>query len=143
INGLTGVENATGGSGNDLLVGNIKNNTLRGNAGRDILIGGTGADTLRGGDNDDLLVGGSTGIDANAAALKDLLKSWSDSTRSYDTRVNDALGALGNTPIDDGAVDQLFGEAGRDFFIATKITLFNHVFSEAVDIDPSTERSRS
>jgi hypothetical protein len=143
VNRLTGVENATGGSGNDILVGNADDNTLRGNAGRDILIGGAGADKLFGGDDDDLLVGSSTRIDTNAAALGDLLRLWSDPTRSYDTRVNDALQSLGNIPINDGAVDQLFGEAGRDFFAATKISVLNMVFSEALDIDPSTERSIS
>jgi serralysin len=43
------IENATGGSGNDVLVGNRALNHLEGGAGRDKLIGGAGGDTLLGG----------------------------------------------------------------------------------------------
>jgi hypothetical protein len=40
------IENATSGSGNDILVGNDANNVLTGNGGNDLLIGGNGHDTL-------------------------------------------------------------------------------------------------
>ncbi len=43
------IENASGGSGNDVLIGNAAVNKLSGNAGDDVLIGGAGADTLNGG----------------------------------------------------------------------------------------------
>lgn len=54
-NGVT-IENAIGGSGNDLLTGNEANNTLTGGDGADTLIGGAGTDTLLGGAGDDLFV---------------------------------------------------------------------------------------
>ena len=41
------VENATGGSGNDILLGNSANNVLTGNAGNDTLAGRTGIDLYR------------------------------------------------------------------------------------------------
>src|SRR5262249_49208151 len=53
-----------GGAGNDILVGNAGNDTLNGGDGNDILIGGAGADTLKGGNGDDLLIGGTTTFDA-------------------------------------------------------------------------------
>lgn len=44
-NGVT-IENAIGGSGDDLLTGNAANNRLKGSAGADVLTGGAGADTF-------------------------------------------------------------------------------------------------
>ena len=52
------IENATGGTGNDSIYGNLADNTLNGNAGDDFLIGGAGNDTLIGGDGNDKLDGG-------------------------------------------------------------------------------------
>src|SRR5262249_8058441 len=46
------IENAVGGSGNDILVGDGNNNRLTGNDGRDLLVGGEGSDTLFGGSGD-------------------------------------------------------------------------------------------
>ncbi|MGJ3629135.1 M10 family metallopeptidase C-terminal domain-containing protein [Sphingomonas sp. MMS24-JH45] len=53
------IENATGGSGNDKLVGNDVANTLKGNAGKDLLVGGLGDDRLEGGVGTDWLNGGA------------------------------------------------------------------------------------
>ncbi len=52
------IENATGGSGNDVITGNSGNNVLIGNAGTDTLDGGTGNDALYGGTGNDTLLGG-------------------------------------------------------------------------------------
>ncbi len=56
------IENASGGSGSDLLDGNDANNVMNGNAGNDTLIGRLGADTLNGGLGDDLLIGDFDGL---------------------------------------------------------------------------------
>lgn len=53
------VENAVGGSGNDLLIGNAKANSLFGGAGDDILYGGGGGDRLVGGEGADTFVFGA------------------------------------------------------------------------------------
>ncbi|MBV9372436.1 MAG: M10 family metallopeptidase C-terminal domain-containing protein, partial [Alphaproteobacteria bacterium] len=53
------IENAIGGSGNDLIVGNQAANRLEGGAGADRLEGGEGGDRLLGGDGADILVGGA------------------------------------------------------------------------------------
>ncbi|PWB35959.1 serine 3-dehydrogenase [Pseudomonas sp. SDI] len=50
------VENAIGGSGNDLLIGNAAANELKGGAGNDIIFGGGGADKLWGGAGKDTFV---------------------------------------------------------------------------------------
>lgn len=52
------IENATGGSGNDVLLGNAAANVLTGNQGADMLMGRGGDDTLAGGIGDDTLDGG-------------------------------------------------------------------------------------
>jgi serralysin len=50
------IENAIGGSGNDLLIGNGVSNELKGGAGNDILFGAGGADKLWGGAGSDTFV---------------------------------------------------------------------------------------
>lgn len=54
------IENAIGGSGNDLLIGNAGANTLMGGGGNDIIFGSGGADKLWGGTGKDTFVFGST-----------------------------------------------------------------------------------
>jgi len=58
IDTLVSVENATGSSGNDLLIGSSADNELAGSAGDDFLSGLVGFDDLRGGDGHDTLFGG-------------------------------------------------------------------------------------
>ncbi|MFZ5719975.1 MAG: hypothetical protein ACOY5Y_11000 [Pseudomonadota bacterium] len=53
------IEAATGGSGDDLLIGNTVDNLLRGGGGRDDLFGGAGHDSLDGGAGDDAAYGGT------------------------------------------------------------------------------------
>ncbi|HEX4945865.1 MAG TPA: CHRD domain-containing protein, partial [Blastocatellia bacterium] len=55
-NSIINIENVTGGSGNDSLLGSIAANLLQGNPGNDTIVGGPGADTFLGGDNNDVLV---------------------------------------------------------------------------------------
>lgn len=65
VGGLTGnvsiahgvkIENAYGGRGNDVIIGNDENNILIGNGGDDVLYGGAGQDQLWGGDGSDIFV---------------------------------------------------------------------------------------
>lgn len=53
------IENAFGGSGDDMLSGNQVANRLDGNAGDDLLFGHAGNDVLYGGNGDDTLAGGA------------------------------------------------------------------------------------
>ena len=57
-NGVT-IENATGGSGDDAITGNVAANMLKGMVGQDTLTGLDGADTLLGGAGNDMLLGGA------------------------------------------------------------------------------------
>lgn len=75
----TRIENATGGDGNDTLIGNYLANQLIGNGGNDILTGGAGADVLNGGTGADRLRGGN----GNDTLL------W----QAADTRVDGGTGA--------------------------------------------------
>ncbi len=50
------IENAIGGAGNDVIVGNEAANVLRGGAGDDVLYGANGSDTLWGGSGSDIFV---------------------------------------------------------------------------------------
>ena len=52
------IENASGGAGNDTIVGNVYDNILSGNEGDDHISGGAGLDTLNGGPGNDMLTGG-------------------------------------------------------------------------------------
>ena len=54
-NGVT-IENATGGSGNDLLIGNSVGNLLKGNAGNDTFKGGAGVDVISMGAGKDVFI---------------------------------------------------------------------------------------
>jgi hypothetical protein len=90
------IENAIGGSLNDVLTGNILANSLSGGAGNDILNGGAGADTLNGGAGADNLNGGAgkdilTGAGGNTVqdtftynALNESLLAGFDVIKDYD-----------------------------------------------------------
>ena len=86
------IENATGGSGDDTILGNDARNILIGNAGDDTLIGRAGDDVLYGYAGDDVLQGGDG---------------------------NDTLrGGLGNDTLDGGdGNDSLLGEGGDNILI--------------------------
>jgi serralysin len=92
------IENAKGGSGNDVIIGNSAANTLWGGAGNDELRGGPGPDELRGGPGHDTLFGG---------AGNDILFGGAGNDRLLGGHGNDRL--LGG----DGD-DRLFGHAGND-----------------------------
>ncbi len=70
---LTGIENLTGGEGNDALTGDTGDNILRGGGGIDTLNGGDGADTLLGGTGADTLNGGIGNDELRGGAGADLL----------------------------------------------------------------------
>jgi serralysin len=78
------IENAVGGSGNDLISGNQANNLLTGGAGNDTIAGNGGSDTLLGGVGFDTLTGGA-GADTFAfKALVEGLDTITDFTPGSD-----------------------------------------------------------
>jgi serralysin len=50
------IENAVGGSGNDVIIGNDASNRINGNAGNDVISGGAGVDFLTGGAGNDIFI---------------------------------------------------------------------------------------
>ena len=69
------IENAVGGAGNDVIIGNDLNNILNGGTGNDILTGGAGADTILGGAGTDTAIysGLLSAYTFAYEAIKDLL----------------------------------------------------------------------
>lgn len=120
-----------GGNGNDLLLGGVLavdgNDTLRGGNGADILVGGPGSDLLQGGAGSDLILATAIQFADVSTAVYALRSEWT-SANPYSLRVAHLTGAPGGangstfltpgaTVINDGAVDQVFGEADQDWLI--------------------------
>jgi serralysin len=102
------IENATGGSGNDTLIGNDAVNALRGRAGDDSLSGGGGGDLLIGGDGSDLLYG-ELGSDV-------LRGQGGEDTLWGGLGHDDLFGGDGaDTLQGDGGNDRIYGNADADF----------------------------
>jgi hypothetical protein len=102
--GIANIQNATGGSGNDILVGDQAANIFHGGLGRDLLIGGgsapnAGVDHLFGEAGEDILIGGHTNYDANAVALGQIQAKWTQAT-SYQSRVADLVTGNGVPQLD-------------------------------------------
>src|SRR5262249_28974597 len=121
--GISHIQNATGGAGNDVLVGDGNANVLQGQGGRDVLIGGGGADKVDGGSGDDIVIGGTTKYDKDGAALAAVAAYWGRTDLSYADRVsglqagvsytdgtgNHTAALTSATVKDDGAADVLTG----------------------------------
>ena len=110
------IENAIGGTGNDLLIGNALGNSLDGGAGADTLQAGAGDDQLIGGAGNDVLNGewGSDILTGGAGA--DALNGGDGSDTLNGGDGDDWLnGQMGNDTLDGGAGnDFLAGGAGAD-----------------------------
>ena len=142
---LHGIENARGGSANDVLKGNAAANTLSGMAGNDSLLGGAGNDTLngdagndtlRGGLGNDVLNGGdgidyadyvdmtaSVNVNLNVTTVQVTGAGGSDTITNIENvrggSANDNLKGNGLDNVLDGQAgnDALFGNAGNDNII--------------------------
>lgn len=88
LKGNGGNDQLDGSDGADLLIGGIGNDNVVGNAGRDILIGGVGQDVLYGVDGDDILIGGATQHDNKSDVLLAMLNLWNQREFDYATRVD-------------------------------------------------------
>ena len=134
LNSPSTFENVSGGSGDDILVGNNRANILLGHAGndtlsgfgnRDMLIGGLGMDTLLGGTDQDILIPCTTTHDQTMRALNELISEWS-SASSYAQRVTNLKNGVGASGValeplvdvldDNDALDQMSGEVNTDWF---------------------------
>lgn len=114
------IENATGGSGNDILIGNSANNVLTGNngndallgrGGNDILLGGAGVDNVTGGDGLDVATLGA-GDDVFVAEVGATEMATKLGTMSVDIITD--FDSAGNDLIDLSNIDQLFTFRGTN-----------------------------
>ena len=104
------IENAIGGRGDDLLVGNFIDNALRGNHGADRLIGKAGADKLYGQGDDDVLLGGGGADKLLGGAGGDrLLGGGGRDMLRGGTGADQLYGGRGG--------DRMTGDAGADSFV--------------------------
>lgn len=129
LDGGPGDDLLKGGRGNDILQGGEGSDVLLGGGGRDLLIGGRGSDLLQGGREQDLLVAGYTDFDGNQTMLEAIRASWSRPLQ-YGQRLADLRGPAfnfreGETLHDDGAVDELEGDSGRDALFSAPLDLVN------------------
>lgn len=133
----TVIENATGGSGNDILYGNGAANVLVGGGGNDILFGRGGADTLNGGigndtyaltnENDTVIDSG--GIDTITSTISRTLAAYATIERltltgtanvngTGNALANIITGNSGNNVLDGaGGIDSLIGGLGNDTYM--------------------------
>jgi len=128
------IENATGGSGSDILSGNTVanvliagdgndklygldgNDTLKGDGGTDIIDGGIGNDTIYGGDGIDTIVGG-TGDDViyGGAGANIITDAAGNDTVYGGTDADSIKVTAGDDWVDGGGgADLLYGGAGND-----------------------------
>jgi hypothetical protein len=116
VSKLSNVQNATGGDGDDTLVGNGSANVLNGQGGRDVIIGGEGADVIRGGAGEDLMIAGRTDFDLDRTALATISSTWAGTGKAQDRANTLKTGGTGVTLSDNGtvhddvAIDQLFSD---------------------------------
>lgn len=121
----TTIENATGGKGDDRLVGNGARNVLSGGGGDDTLLGSggndklkgqAGADTLKGGGGKDTLLGGGGGDNLNGQKGDDKIKGQAGADTLKGLAGKDTLlgGGGSDTLLGGGGNDKLNGQAGDD-----------------------------
>lgn len=87
------IENAVGGGGNDIIVGNSASNRINGGAGNDVISGGAGIDYLTGGSGSDTFVGdinGSTQLAKRGPLALDVITDFVSGADKIDLRGIDA-----------------------------------------------------
>jgi hypothetical protein len=123
VGSIANIQNATGGKGNDILVGNGLANVLTGNGGNNLLIGGGGAAILTGTTGSNLLIAGTTNYDLNAVALESILSVWAHTANSYSARVAAVTSSsyayhLDATTVSHNLAEHLTGGSGMNLFFA-------------------------
>jgi serralysin len=132
----TRIENATGGAGNDTIIGNFCANALRGGGGRDVLLGGGNADRLYGNASGDILRG-DVGADTLYGGYgRDTLRGGPGSDRShggpgadtFELRAGDGREVVRDFDVDDGdrvrlARDLWSGDLDREGVVSDYATI--------------------
>lgn len=120
---VSGIENITGGAGNDTLAGDDNANTIRGGAGGDVLLGGAGADTLLGEAGDDRFVATiDDGSDAytGGAGIDTLDLSGTNAGATVNLLTGVATGAeIGSDTL--VTIEKVIGGSGADTIVASTV----------------------
>ncbi len=114
VDTLIGIENITGGGGDDFLIGDNIANRLEGLGGADNLWGYGGNDTLIGGDGSDIIVGGDNDDSLESGIGQDWLygQGGADTLRATDATANAFNVLVGG----DGNDTLIGGPTGFDYF---------------------------
>ena len=139
------IENATGGSGNDILLGNSAANVLTGNAGDDTLMGREGKDTLNGGAGSDTAsyANSTRAVNVNLANGNASGGDGSDTLISIENALgsdfNDSLtgSSAANSLNGGGGNDRLTGGGGIDTYVFTDAgtdTITDYASGEDIDL---------
>lgn len=110
------IENASGGKGNDLLIGNAANNMLEGDNGNDRLVGNEGNDRLFGRGGNDKLFGGDGADLVSGHSGNDRLVGSDGFDRLIGSGGKDTLWGQNDRDLlfGGGGIDKLFGGGGDD-----------------------------
>ena len=119
IKGYAKADTISGGNGNDILNGMAGYDKLFGGAGNDTLYGGYGNDELGGGAGADQLYGGAGNDTLFGGAGNDALYGGAGNDKLYGGDGNDTLfGGAGDDLLEGGAGnDTLYGGSGHDTFV--------------------------
>lgn len=122
ITGNTGVNTLWGNSGNDSIFGGNANDRLFGNIGNDTLNGGLGGDRLFGGNDTDFIFGGKGNDRAYGGGGGDDINGGRGNDRAYGGSGTDTIvGSLGSDSLyGDNLSDTLFGGGGNDSLFGNK-----------------------
>eukprot|EP00913_Durusdinium_trenchii_P021281 g19994.t1 len=147
------IENAIGGSGNDVIKGNAANNVLDGRNGADKLFGGAGNDTyVLAASNDS--VSDSSGVDLITSTVTRSLgnyKAIENLTLLGSGNINGTGNALNNKLIGNGGANTLSGSAGNDVLAGgagndkliggagDDVFLFNRLANAKTNVDTITD----
>lgn len=132
--GTSGPTVVNGGEGNDVVVGHAQpgpvGDSLYGGRGDDILLSQGGSQTLRGGSNNDILIAGIISSDDSLVAKLLAVQTEWTSGRPYGDRVANIRGTgagprnngdtflvPNDSVLDNGTIDQVFGDGGEDWFL--------------------------
>ena len=114
---LNSIENVNGGAGADTLLGDHRQNVLRGNNGEDQLDGRDGNDTLIGGGSRDVMTGGAGSDIFRYQAVNHSAPGASTRDDITDFTIDPAAGAGFIDRIDVSAIDAVAGTGGNQAFV--------------------------
>lgn len=123
------IENATGGSGADIIVGNAADNRLEAKDGADVVLGSAGDDTIIAGNGDDTVAGGEGDDEIFGGGGEDTAL-FSDVCENYDIVKDEASGTITITHVDGTMED------GTDILTSIEKAKFSNGIVDLTEDDP-------